>query len=524
MSGLSWKKPFILAVVLAALATVTMWVEYRHRPAKEAKEEQSKRVMSLKDASLASISIIDGSRRFSFKCLDAEAKLCKPGDNSKWEMTEPLKTRADDSNVGSLVSGLSNLNHSDRIDLGIETAEKRARLLKEYKLDRGSIALKESRRIEVKLANGDNHAVYFGETHPIGDTIFIIKGAPQPDESAVLLVPTYFKSNFEKDMSHWRDKKLMTFAAHEIEKLEIAADGPVISAVRKDGQWILAEGASKEFYAGDNENIENLLSSLAGVTAKKFTFEKKSDKPAFMLLRSAKRIISLSVTRIAPKDAKPSPVPVVLDIYEKYNKSTMANKSGKDAKEQAKTLYATVSGADPVYEIEPSARSIFTKKLKDLRLSRIITAMERFNIKRIELSGAAIGAKPLVLAGADSKWIAPGESSTIKPEKVQALLDNLSAAGRVKDFMHGKEFPFGEQSGVRIALGDEKEPAKKRIVVWKSGDKLYARDLASKRMEAMRLDDAMKEVIPWVRDAFFEKPAVAPSATPGKPGTKAGTR
>src|SRR5690349_1478139 len=142
MQKVNWTKQAIMAGALLVLGTAAYWLEFKHKPEKESKEEQSKKLFQLKDTPVKAVSINDGAgHTFEIRCSDPEAKLCKPGENAKWEVTAPLKVKADDSNVNALISTLNNLSVSESIDLKEETAEKRAMLLKEYGLDAPARAL-----------------------------------------------------------------------------------------------------------------------------------------------------------------------------------------------------------------------------------------------------------------------------------------------------------------------------------------------------------------------------------------------
>jgi len=86
---ISWNRQLGLAAALFALGSLAYWLEYSHRPAKESADEQSKRVFHLKDTPIQSIKMHDGEKTIVLSCSDLSAKLCKPGDNSKWEIAEP---------------------------------------------------------------------------------------------------------------------------------------------------------------------------------------------------------------------------------------------------------------------------------------------------------------------------------------------------------------------------------------------------------------------------------------------------
>ena len=500
----NWTKQAILAGALLALGTTAYWLEFKHRPETESKEEQNKKLFNLKDVKVDSLTLNDGTgRSFQINCSSQSAQLCKPGDNSKWELALPVKLKADDSNVNALVSALNNLAVTETVDLKDDSAEKRATLLKEYGLDAATRAQSSTRRIEVATPQGTT-VLYLGLHHPIGDSLFALtenvpagqKATGKVDDSKVYLVPTYFKSNFDHDLTYWRDKKLMTASAHEIESFDLAGPKGLTSGIRKDGQWTLKSGKGEEF-PGDIENIDNLLTAATYLTAKNFVADKKDDLKAKAALQGSRSVLTL-VMRPEKGQAKETPTPLTLTLFQKGTK-----------------LYATVSNLDPLYELEPTALDRLNKEFKDFRLTKLITSMERFTAKRIEIAGKALGGgAPIVLKSADSKWTMEGEKTEPNSDKIQNLLDRLSG-NRILEF--SSNVPAGETDGWNIKIADEKGELKRNLAFWKSGAKLYGRDLLSKRTEAFVIDPSVNEVLPKSRDHFMKKD-VPPSPAPGLPG------
>lgn len=513
ITQVSWKRQLILAAGLFALGTAAYWLEYKHKPKKEAEEEQSKKIFQLKEIQVQSMKLIDGAHRFEMVCSDLASKLCKSGDQSKWELTEPLKLKADDSNVNSLVSTLNNLNVSETIDLKEETPEKRAALLKDYGLD-PSTRTASARQVQVLTPSG-GQVLYLGQTHPIGESIFAVvenvasgqKPSGKVDENRVYLVPSYFKSSFDHDLTYWRDKKIITLASHDIESFQLSGSKVSgLSAVRKDGQWNLK--VKNEDLAGDIENVDSLLSAVTYLTAKGFISENKKDDKAKAALKGLPSSLTL-VLQKGKGTEKEAPVPVTLILY-----SGASGKGGKDSKDKDGKLYATASNLDPLFELESSAKERLDKSLKDLRLSKLVTSMDRFSAKKLEFSGKPLGPSLLILAQTDGKWETQPDKKEVANDKVQDTLDKISG-NRIKDFLQGSAIPTGEQDGIKLSLGDEKE-TKRQILFWKKGNDLYARDLGSKRNEAFLVDSAMKDALPWDR-AFYDKKVEAPAPAPSPP-------
>jgi hypothetical protein len=513
MVHVNWRRQLMLAVALVVLASLTYWLEFGYRPKKEEQAQEAKKLCTLKDVRAQTISITSGGLKITFSCIDPDGKLCKAGDNSKWNIISPVSLKADDTNVNTLLSSITSLASSDSIDLNSESPEKKQKLLKEYLLDQEARSKKDSRKVEIVSAAGDKYVVTIGDVHPMGDTLFVISGAGKPevklDEGKVFLIPVAFKSNFEHDLSYWRDKKLFSISAMDIGSFELQGSKAKISGIRKDGQWTLRPLSGKqEDFTGDIEGVDNMMTSLTYLTAKGFISDNKNDAVAKKAMRGFKKTVTFTVSGDPTKTD--SLKPITLTVWTK--------KDPKDKSPSGTKLYATMSNMDPLYELESYFSDKVDKSLNDLRLSKLITSVNRYTAKRLEFSGADLGKETFAIINADSQWKDEAGKAEVKGEKVQELLDKLSG-NRIKDFLDGKKIPAGEASGLKAVLMDEKKNKMRELVFWKHMGKLYGRDLLSKRNEAFLIDEALIPSLPFNRDAFKEPaPAVAPSGIPGITG------
>ncbi|MBI4925447.1 MAG: DUF4340 domain-containing protein [Bdellovibrio sp.] len=503
MTKLNWTKPLILAVVLIVISSVAYWLVNTHKPEHEQKEEDAKKVVKIKDTQLESIKVVVAEKQFVFKCLDLQNKankLCKPSDQSKWELVEPLKTNGDSANVNSFLSSLQYLSSQSTIDLSTESEEKRKSLLKEYKLDKETRQGHQAKYVETKAAGGETQIIYFGETHPMGDAIFTLTNN---DEKKVYLVPTYFKNNFDHDLTYWRDKKLFSLSNSEIQKFELKSDKSHIIGERKDGQWALTslEKGKSEELPGDPDQVDSLLNGITFLNAKQFISEKKDDAKSKDALKGVPLIatFTLTGTKEGEKEKKTTPTVVSIAVYEKTKKETSL---------KTEAIYTAVSNLDPLFELDTSAKGKFEKTLKDLRLTKLITNMERYQIKNIEVTGSVLGDKKISLHQKEAKCKALSELKELNKEidndKVNSLLDKLSST-KIKDFLKSTEIPTGAHEGINLSFGDEKTQGKRKFLFWKKDDKLYARDLISKRQEAFLVENTLKDTLPWKIDFFLKQ-------------------
>jgi hypothetical protein len=488
----NWKKQIGLTLILVALGSAVLWDEFKRRPAKETAEENSKLVFQLKDTSLKSIRLTDGQREVLFECTDETGKLCKSGDQTEWKMSAPLKLKADSSNVNALVSTLGHLNPSSTIDLKEETATKKDQLLKQYGLTPD--ALKKAPQVEVTTTEGSIH-LYFGDTHPIGNGIFAIKAN---DDSKVFLIPTYFKANLERDLTYWRDKKLFSVKPHEIASFEARGSKGSYSVEKTDGKWSIKLNGKpggkspmeKTEVTGDADSIDALLSSALYLSAKSFPTDQKDSPSAKAVLKGYSPALTLQF-QMKP-ETKSDPISLVL-----YRKGNQNDK-----------ILATVSTLDPLVELESSTLGRLEKAPKDLRLTRLMTTMDRFSTKRVEFKSNALGT-PLTLISKDGKWQKENDSQKessqdLLSKKAQTVLEKLSSH-LVQDFLTASSAPAHDpKDELTLIVGNDKEPAQHQFAFWKKGESLYAKNLAVQSGEVYLIDPKVSEALPWAPE-FFQK-------------------
>lgn len=500
MSKVSWKGPLILAIILFVVSSAVYWLEFSYRPEKEEAEEKEKKPFVLDDRSIKSIRIQSGAGKngssFLFECQDVDKDLCKPGDNSRWKVIEPRKLSADDSNVNSLVSTLNNLTASERIDLKDESEEKKKDLLKQYGLSESKRTGSDAHRIEITFADGKTLTGYFGDKHPISGGRFTAtaKGSDL-NKNRVFVSPTHIETTFERNLTYWRDKKLFSVSTNQIKGFHLDGTKSDLQATKEDGKWILDPAGKEKDLPGDIENVDSLLTSATYLTAKDIPFEDKTSSGARTALRKAKKVLSLELRLVKEKTG-----PVHLSLYKEGD--------GTSAK-----VFATVSNLDPVYLLDSAAITQLDKSVKDLRLNKLITSMDRFSTQKIEIESAATNSEGTYsLKQENGEWkVARGTIEAFDPGKVQELLDKL-ASTRIRDFVSGAEAKASKEGHLIFVLyGEDEESPTRKLQFWRSKGKLYGKDLNSGRNEAFLLEASLADALPWKKEHFKK------SASPDKP-------
>jgi hypothetical protein len=163
-----------------------------------------------------------------------------------------------------------------------------------------------------------------------------------------------------------------------------------------------------------------------------------------------------------------------------------------------------------------------------LRLSKLLTSLERYGTKRVEFRSRALGKDPLTILSKEGKWQTEPKTTpedTFDSQQVQKVLDRLSGS-RIVEFLPPAKANGDPTTGTQITLFlDETGSKKRELSFWKSkdGKNLFARDLASKRPEVFKVDMAIDQILPQAREFFVKaKPTTEPTATTSAPTSKDG--
>lgn len=469
-----WKKTAVLAAILAALSTVVYWHEFSIKPKKEDELESKKMPFSLKNKMISEIFISDGKQSFTFKCLDIDKKLCKAGDSSKWQIIAPSTHNGDESNINALLSSITNVAALETFSLSEETLEARARMTKEYGLDPDSRSSGKFKKITATLSDGTKQTLHVGNVHPIGETFFTMM---EQNENTVYLIPSHFKSNFEHDLVYWRNKRIFPLQTYEVSSFHLKAPKGTVQAEKKNGQWTLAGGLT-----GDIENIDNFLASTMNVLAKDFL---------------SKSVVPNTAPLIELTLKKDSTTPLLVKLYKIKRMNTTTKKS------EDRTIL-TLSGADPVYEVEGMQYERMNLGQRELRFSKLITSLERFAIKYIEFTGKSLGKEGLTATQVEGKWSVFNVKTKAIEDAISAILERLSG-NRVQEFIATSMSPGADDLSLEIKLfEDAKQKPKRRLLIWKSKNTLYARDLDSERKETFKLDNLLDDALPWKKEKLTQ--------------------
>src|SRR5437867_3819005 len=161
---------------------------------------------------------------------------------SKWAITGPKALPADQDAVSSLVSTFASLN-SDKL------LEDKATSVNQYGLTKPSLSVMATKKDgkTVKLLVGD-------ETPTSSGSYAELAGDPR-----VFIIASYNKTSLDKSESDLRDKRLLTFEAEKLSRVELTAKKETIELGRNKDQWQILK--PKPMRANQSA-VEDLVRSL----------------------------------------------------------------------------------------------------------------------------------------------------------------------------------------------------------------------------------------------------------------------
>jgi hypothetical protein len=236
----------ILAVVLGGV----FYLEDRVEQQAELKQEQS-RLISLDDPADVRSLEISGQK------VDSAIKIARKDDKPEWDLTAPVKGKADNLSVERLINGLKQAMSEQRLTGKSDLAS--------YGLDPAQY------RITLTDKKGTAHTVLVGEQSPTQGFVYLAPG----DKSEVWLVKADVRPALTQSLFDFRDKSALDFVVAKVGRLEMTqgqGKEPLVLERTKSGDkeaWQMADGQR-----ADPEAVSDLLFQVSGLRVIEFI-----DKP-----------------------------------------------------------------------------------------------------------------------------------------------------------------------------------------------------------------------------------------------------
>jgi len=491
---MSFRTPLILSAILLVLGMTAYWLEFKKRPEDEKRDRAAKHLLAVDDQTLRSIRLKQGTQTIQIVCLNVAEKLCKPGDLSQWELAEPLKTKADDSNVNSLLSTLSGWDPTDTIDLSQDAPEKRLSLLDEYGLSEKRRAGAD-RTIDVEFASGMKTSLVFGIKHPAMDAYFVIKGVDgKLDETKVFLLESSALAATDKPLTYFRDKRIFTLSQNEVNEFRLkskSGTSPIVGKL-EGSDWKITEGTKS--LPADTDAVNALISATLFLNAKGFTSNDQASTDAQKLIGKLPTVLEIELVTANKKQS--------LKLLER---------TFVDQGKKASVIYAISPEASPVFELDTSSLTRVGKTWNELRLRKLVQSMDRFSIDRMKIVRTGKTAFTKSLESREAKW--HDQNRVLDGKPINQFLDALSGPALAENISpRANETPT---EAVRIELGIGAADARYIYTFFEKNGKWWARDEKRADRALFELSTELQKTLP-LTEAFLQDPKANPE--PEAPG------
>jgi len=347
----------IAVVLLAVLGGVTWWSNKSQADkAKAPAADAPAKLLTIPDDQFVEIKI---------KKVTDELLALKR-ENGKWQMTAPKPMAADQDAAGSMVSTLANLN-ADKV------IEEKATDLKQYGLDIPTLD------VQIVRKDGKTDRLLIGDDTLNGSGAY----AKLANNAKVVTVGSFTKTSLDKRPDDLRDKRLLTFDADKLSRVELTAKGPAVE-FGKNGQneWQIVKPRPLR---ADGSAVDGLVGKL----------------------KDAK--MDLSEAEAAKKFAAATKVATVT-VTDAGGTQTMEVRRDKD-----KNVFARSSAVEGLYKANADLADAIDKGMDDFRNKKLFD-FGFSDPSRVEVKGTGY-------TKAGDKWTANGK--TMDNASVQTLIDKL---------------------------------------------------------------------------------------------------
>jgi Domain of unknown function (DUF4340) len=359
----------IALAILAGLWGVFVYVGRKESaPNSKAKSASAKKIFPAKSDQVVAFTLTpDGGK----------AVTCTR-NGKDWQITEPEKLPADATAVDSLLSSLTSATAD-------EVVSENPTNLKEFGLDPPQTTL------EVKTkANPPEFTLRLGSSTPTNSGIY----AQVAGQQRVFTLASLLKSSLEKNLFDLRNKKVVTLASDDIERMDVTSSKGSYQLVKNaDGIWDLMLPPPVR---ADSFAVQGLVDELGNASMQSIAEESKKDLGRYGF-------------------SKPT-----LTLHLSGAKGGQTLVLGK---KDGSNYYAMNTAVGPVFTLGSDFLTQFQKGPSDLRSKDLFT-FSTYEAKKVTVQGPK-GSQTLV-QNKDGKWEQTEPASMeVASDKMQSLLQEL---------------------------------------------------------------------------------------------------
>lgn len=435
------RNTLLAALILATLGAWLILFDYPGEESRRQAEEKARKVFPLATEELSSLTI-----------ERAGSSIHLRREEETWRLEQPLQARADDDEVGSLLSSLGWLE-ADR------TLEVPPGGWEQFNLGEGAVRIRAE-----SGSGGEAFLLAVGDQVPIGSRYYARRG----EEESVLTISSSVDRLLQVTAESLRYRRVVDLQSWKIVRFSVEWEAGNVTFARAGEDWRIVEPFS---FPADRNRVSGLLGDLTGLTAE--GFEPEGADPADFGLQDPR--VRLLFT---DEDGARSEVALSDELGDGY-------------------VRLVRSGMTEVFRLDPGILgklSVGPGRYRDGRLA----PLDRWRIS--EIRAVTAGGEKRIVKDTESNWRwADIEGPVLPQERVDALLDALELA-RADGYLAGEGAAGIDESGMSLTIAaGGREPVEVRI-----GEAVGGKVLASSSVsdaiyeldpeDAARLREAIRSV------------------------------
>lgn len=221
----------IVVIVAVALGAFVYFYDSKHTPKTTASEDTTKPAFSIKAEDISALTIHNAGQTIS---------LSKKG--TRWDLTQPVQTRADQTTIGGMVGDVSGLE--------IQRSFVPTDNLAKYGLADPAV------KIEFQDKKGASHSIDLGEKDFSNSSVYaLVDGAKQVD-----LLSTSLLDDATKTVSQLRDRSMLDLNGAELRGITLDDSNGRFVVTKAKGAW---EITNPRQTLADSSTVDGLVSSLS---------------------------------------------------------------------------------------------------------------------------------------------------------------------------------------------------------------------------------------------------------------------
>jgi hypothetical protein len=358
-------------------------------------------------------------------------------DNGAWQITAPVATKADESEVSGITSSLGTVDITRVID-------EHPTSLKDYGLEKPRI------EVDFKQAGDkDTKKLLIGDKTPTGASLY----AQRSGDSRVFLIPAFQENTFNRSTFDLRDKTLVKFDREKVDAVQIDAGGKTLAIAKKGSDWDVTKPITVK---ADFGSVEGLIGRLQTAQMK-----------------------SIVTTDATPADLKkygldkPSET-VTIDLGSARATLELGGKTDDN------NVYARDASRPVVMTVESALADELKKGADDYRRKDLFE-FRAFNANRIELTrnGQTVAFEKTKNTGKDAqtnpdvwKRVSPTPKDVDK-DKMDAMLSRLSNM-RAQSFVDSTANTGLDKPALVVFAKFDDGKKEERVTFGQSGSDVYA--------------------------------------------------